>query len=271
MLFFCTLFSQSDTVYIHGVVRDETSSLPVKNAVIHLKLSNGRIHKATSNDSGYYSFKLCTVFATGELSIASDKNTQIVNRKTNGFIASKDKLTFDFPKDRHITYDFRLKHGPMCFLSLPEFRFKENSTEMVDYKDFYGKDSAMLPEQQIQYYTELLSANPGIVVELKGKCDQAEKNREELSEKRARLIADKLIAKGIPLTRLVVIGAGFQPMPHVTEADIAPKTEDQKKLAHQKNRSVSFRIIHWDYEDTNSPIRIPDQRKNDEDSDIIED
>jgi outer membrane protein OmpA-like peptidoglycan-associated protein len=272
MLFFYASFSQKDTVYWSGKVCDKSSGLPVKNAWVHLKLSNGGMYEAISNDSGYYFFALKTTFESGELSIATDKNTTTISKKSNGFIASKDKLNFTFPDGRHITYNFLLNSSPVCFLyNMPGFWFKENSTEMVAYKDPFGTDSAMSPAQVFEFYDEFLKSNPEIVIELRGRCDESEKNKQALSEKRAQLIADSLIARGIPIARLVANGIGAPPVIRVTEADLVPKTEEQKKFIHQQWRSVSLRIINWDYLDPNAPKKAPrivDQEENDED--IIE-
>lgn len=271
MLFFCACFSQNDTVYWSGKVRDKSSGLPVKNAFIHLKLSNGGMYEAVSNDTGYYAIKLKTLFEKGELSIASDKNTQIVNRKTYGFIASKENLVFEFPKDGHITFDFALNQSPKCFLDMPEFRFRENTVMPISYKAFYTEDSLLSPEQLIRFYYELLSENPEIVMEFRGRCDPKEKNRQQLSEKRAHFVTDQLIAMGIPVARLMARGVGAPPALHVTDADLLPETEVQKQLARQRNRCVSMRIVSWDYADPNAPVKKPAQKEKSDNDETIGD
>lgn len=141
---------------------------------------------------------------------------------------------------------------------------------MISYKDFYSEDSAMLPEQVIQFYTELLTENPEIVIELRGRCDYREKNKQVLSEKRARLVADKLIAKGIPAERLVATGIGARINP-VADADLIPKTSEEKNLARQKNRCVGIRIINWDYVDPQAPKKAPVKGEADANSESIDD
>ena len=247
MLFFCACFSQNDTVYWYGKVSDKSSALPVKQAIIRLKLSNGGMYETRSNDSGYYSFALKTVFENGELSAGTDIQTDQVSRKTNGFLPSAKALVFGFPQSRHIVHHFLLEPAPGCLLNkLPQLWFGVNSTRPVPYKDT-EPDLEMMPDEVLMFYYELLLNQPAIVVELRGTCDPSEKNKTTLSEKRATLVAQKLISKGIPAARLVIAGLGTSVHP-VTDRDLnTPHTQREKEARYQKNRSVSIRIIHWDY------------------------
>ena len=261
-------FAQNDSVSITGKVFANGFPDPIKKAAIHLKLSNGGMFECFSNDSGSYSFKIKTFPGKGELTIATDKNTAFVTKKNNTFLASKDKAELDFSQAKHFIKDFFLSKAPVCGLNgMPHILFSANTTQMIASKDSYS-DSLMSPDKIIDFYYELMFNNTEIVMELRGRCDTGEKNVKELSLKRAALVADLLIKKGIDKVRLSLVGAGIPAQR--TNANTVNLSEADKKELHQYNKSVNMRIISWDYADPKAPKKKT-ATGNEENSQFIED
>lgn len=268
-IFYSTfLFSQNDTVYISGRVSSENSSGQVelvKKALIHLKLSNGGMFEHSSNDSGYYSFKVKKFDGIGELTIATDKKTSFINSKTTGFLANKTSYSLNFSEPKNYVYDFSITKVIICY-SFPTFLFKLNSTEPYWQ---YSESSSESPEESINLMAATLKDNPTIIIEIWGHCDSKEKNQAQLSLNRAEYYAQELVKKGIDTARLLIKGYGSK-KPLIKEEQIKKvKTKEEKEALHQKNRRVVFRIISWDYVDPNTPKSNKPEKK--ENSEFIED
>lgn len=64
-----------------------------------------------------------------------------------------------------------------------------------------------------------------------------------LDQKRAQAIADYLIAKDIPLKRLIAIGYGKSELLVADEVIAQMKSKLEKEEAHAKNRRVVFKVV----------------------------
>jgi outer membrane protein OmpA-like peptidoglycan-associated protein len=247
LLFHQILFSQSDTIYISGKVFAQNNFKKpesITKAHVHLKLNNGEQFETTTNDTGFYCFKIKTTQSTGFITVATDKNSAFERSKLYGCYPSKDIAKFDFSENKKFIRDFELTKTIVC-LMFPTLLFKPNSTESNGvYHDTISVNDAI-----DQLYSDLFN-NPEVIIEISGSCDSNENKVDELSSKRANLIADQLIKKGINSQRLRIRAIGYQ-IGKVRESDLTKKTEKEKAELHQAKRSVNFRVVSWDFADPN--------------------
>ncbi len=114
---------------------------------------------------------------------------------------------------------------------------------------------------------ETLNDNENVTIELMSHTDSrdTEEYNQELSQKRAQVVVQYLIDKGIEPERLMAKGYG-ESTPKVVDAAIAAQnpflkigttlseqyinsldSEEHKEIAHQINRRTEFRVLRTDY------------------------
>ena len=253
---------------LNGTVVSEKGSEPVKNAMIHLKGSNGDMFEQKTGTDGKYTFKL-KENTSYEVSVATDKNTTS-QTYTIGFLANKDvgKLTtVGENESKDYIKDFALT--PV----LPgEIRFPAVLYDL-------GK-STLRPESKdsLNFLYQTLIDNPTIVIELQAHTDSRgnDKANQKLSEERAKSCVDYLnIEKKIPMARLMSKGWGEKKLLVKDDVINKAKTKEEKEALHAKNRRTVFRIVNWDYVDPNAPKSdkplYKPAVKGEENSDTIED
>ncbi len=231
---------------LSGTVVSEKGNEPVKNAMIHLKGSNGDMFEQKTGADGKYIFKL-KENTSYEVSVATDKNTTS-QTYTIGFLANKDigKLTsVGENESKDYIKDFALT--PV----LPgEIRFPAVLYDL-------GK-STLRPESKdsLNFLYQTLIDNPSIVIELQAHTDSRgnDKANQKLSEERAKSCVDYLnIEKKIPMARLMSKGWGEKKLLVKDDVINKAKTKEEKEALHAKNRRTVFRIVNWDYVDPNAP------------------
>ena len=115
---------------------------------------------------------------------------------------------------------------------------------------------------------ETLNENSNVTIELMSHTDSrdTEEYNLTLSQKRAQVVVQYLIDKGIEPERLLAKGYG-ESTPKVVDATIAAQNsflkagtilseqyinslanDEQKEIAHQINRRTEFRVLRTDYE-----------------------
>ena len=253
---------------LSGTVVSEKGSEPVKNAMMHLKGSNGDMFEQKTGADGKYIFKL-KENTSYEVSVATDKNTTS-QTYTIGFLANKDvgKLTsVGENESKDYIKDFALT--PV----LPgEIRFPAVLYDL-------GK-STLRPESKdsLNFLYQTLVDNPSIVIELQAHTDSRgnDKANQKLSEERAKSCVDYLnLEKKIPLARLMSKGWGEKKLLVKDDVINKAKTKEEKEALHAKNRRTVFRIVNWDYVDPNAPKSdkplYKPAVKGEENSDAIED
>jgi peptidoglycan-associated lipoprotein len=251
-----------------GTVVSEKGNEPVKNAMIHLKGSNGDMFEQKTGADGKYIFKL-KENTSYEVSVATDKNTTS-QTYTIGFLANKDigKLTtVGENESKDYIKDFALT--PV----LPgEIRFPAVLYDL-------GK-STLRPESKdsLNFLYQTLIDNPTIVIELQAHTDSRgnDKANQKLSEERAKSCVDYLnVEKKIPMARLMSKGWGEKKLLVKDDVINKAKTKEEKEALHAKNRRTVFRIVNWDYVDPNAPKSdkplYKPAVKGEENSDTIED
>ncbi|HOW40722.1 MAG TPA: OmpA family protein, partial [Bacteroidales bacterium] len=115
---------------------------------------------------------------------------------------------------------------------------------------------------------ETLNDNPNVTIELMSHTDSrdTEEYNQDLSQKRAQVVVQYLIDKGIEPERLSAKGYG-ESTPKTVDATIIAQnpflrtgsvlteqyintltSDEQKEIAHQINRRTEFRVLRTDYE-----------------------
>lgn len=93
----------------------------------------------------------------------------------------------------------------------------------------------------------ILKDNPEIKVELSSHTDSrapADYN-DELSKKRARAAVNYIVSKGVDPDRITAKGYGESHL-LISDEEIANmKTEQEKEMAHQKNRRTEFKVVEY--------------------------
>ena len=115
---------------------------------------------------------------------------------------------------------------------------------------------------------ETLYDNPNVTIELMSHTDSrdTEEYNQDLSQRRAQVVVQYLIEKGIEPERLSAKGYG-ESTPKVVDAEIVTQnpflksgtalteqyintlpSDEQKEIAHQINRRTEFKVLRTDYE-----------------------
>jgi peptidoglycan-associated lipoprotein len=231
---------------LNGTVVSEKGDEPVKNAMLHLKGSNGDMFEFKTAADGKYTFKL-KENTSYEVTVATDKFT-VSQTYTLGFLANKDLGKFTSVgenESKDYVKDFALT--PV----LPgEIRFPAVLYDL-------GK-STLRPESKdsLNFLYQTLIDNPSIVIELQAHTDSRgnDKANQTLSEARAKSCVDYLnLEKKIPLARLMSKGWGEKKLLVKDDVINKAKTKEEKEALHGKNRRTVFRIVNWDYVDPNAP------------------
>ena len=93
-----------------------------------------------------------------------------------------------------------------------------------------------------------LKRNPTLVIEIGNHVSVVTGQMcSDLSGGRAKSIADYLSSKGIDRRRIVPKGYGERKLIYTAEAINKLKTEEEKQIAHMKNRRTEIRILRNDF------------------------
>ena len=231
---------------LNGMVVSEKGNEPVKNAIIHIKGSNGDMFEQKTGDDGKYAFKL-KENTSYEVTVATDKNT-VSRSYTIGFLANKDIGKFTSVGENE-SKDF-VKDFVLTPVEPGEIRFPAVLYDL-------GK-ATLRPESKdsLNFLYQTLIDNPSIVIELQSHTDSRgnDKKNQTLSEARAKSCVDYLAdEKKIPLARLQSKGWGETKLLIKDDVINKAKTKEEKEALHAKNRRTVFRIVNWDYVDPNAP------------------
>lgn len=123
-----------------------------------------------------------------------------------------------------------------------------SSDENVLANVFFDLNKSSLRSEskvELDKFAYYLKSNPKIKIELGGHTD-SRGNKEDnlkLSSDRAKSVLDYLVSVGIPSTRMTFRGYGST-QPIVSDEEISKKsTQQEKEVAHQKNRRTVYKII----------------------------
>lgn len=230
---------------VTGLVKDEKTGSAIPGSLVQLIASDGSNLQAETGNGGDFKFTLKAdvdyIFLASKRGYLNgkEKETTKGQDKSREFMVTILLTAFDKPIDLpNILYDFgKWDLRPESMVSLDKL-------------------------------VETLIDNPNVTIELMSHTDS--RNTEEynliLSQKRAQVVVEYLIDKGIASERLSAKGYG-KSTPKVVDAAIAAQNsflkpgttlnddylnslanDEQREIAHQINRRTEFKVMRTDYE-----------------------
>ena len=247
--------SQTSFVLIKGIVNSDPDNERIENALVHLKVSDGGMFEAKTNNQGEYSFQLKNdTTLRFFLSVVTTIETKSKNSKNYRFLNIVDtKIPEKIEAGKDYIKDFKLPIISHQGMSFPKIIFKENSTKPNNnFLNTLNSKEYDTFENSIDFIYEILQSNPTIIIEISGHASAREQNPEKLSSQRAKYVKEILVTKGINMNRIYTEGLGNRKLlitdQMIDEAKKA-KTKEEKKALHLKNQRVVFRIISWDFKE----------------------
>ncbi len=230
---------------VTGLVKDEKTGSPVTGSLVELIASDGNSLQSETGTGGDFKFAL-----------KADVDYIMVASK-RGYLKGKDKET---TKGQEKSREF------MVTILLTPI---DNPIELPNILYDFGKWE-LRPESMVSLdkLVETLIDNPNVTIELMSHTDSrdTEEYNQDLSQKRAQVVVQYLIEKGIEAERLSAKGYG-ESTPKVVDTVIAAQnpflktgtalteqfintlgSDEQKEIAHQINRRTEFRVLRTDYE-----------------------
>jgi peptidoglycan-associated lipoprotein len=230
---------------VTGLVKDEKSGEVITGSLVQLIASDGSNLQAETGSSGDFKFGL-----------KADVDYIFLASK-RGYLNGKEKET---TKGQEKSRDFMV-----TILLTPIDKPIELPNILYDFGKWDLRPESMVSLDKL---VETLLDNPNVTIELMSHTDSrdTEEYNQELSQKRAQIVVQYLIDKGIAPERLSPKGYG-ESTPKVVDPDMAKQNpflragtplseqyinslanDEQKEIAHQINRRTEFRVLRTDYE-----------------------
>jgi peptidoglycan-associated lipoprotein len=230
---------------VTGLVKDEKTGTPIPSSVVQLIASDGSNLQAETGTGGDFKFAL------------KPDVDYIFLASKRGYLNGKEKETTkgqDKSRDFMVTI---LLTGIDKPIELPNI--------LYDFGKWDLRPESMVSLDKL---VETLLDNPNVTIELMSHTDSrdTEEYNLTLSQKRAQVVVQYLIDKGIEPDRLTAKGYG-ESTPKVVDAIIAGDNnflkigtvlteqfinnlpnDEQKEIAHQINRRTEFKVVSTDYE-----------------------
>jgi peptidoglycan-associated lipoprotein len=230
---------------VTGLVKDEKTGAPVSGSLVELIASDANSLQTETGAGGDFKFAL-----------KADVDYIMVASK-RGYLKGKDKET---TKGQEKSRDF------MVTILLTPI---DNPIELPNILYDFGKWE-LRPESMVSLdkLVETLMDNPNVTIELMSHTDSrdTEVYNQDLSQKRAQVVVQYLIEKGIETERLTARGYG-ESSPKIVDPPTASQNpflktgsslseqyinslsnDEQKEIAHQINRRTEFKVLRTDYE-----------------------
>lgn len=230
---------------VTGLVKDEKTGTPIPSSVVQLIASDGSNLQAETGTGGDFKFAL------------KPDVDYIFLASKRGYLNGKEKETTkgqDKSRDFMVTI---LLTGIDKPIELPNI--------LYDFGKWDLRPESMVSLDKL---VETLLDNPNVTIELMSHTDSrdTEEYNQTLSQKRAQVVVQYLIDKGIEADRLIAKGYG-ESTPKVVDAVIAGDNnflkigtvlseqfintlpnDEQKEISHQINRRTEFKVVRTDYE-----------------------
>jgi peptidoglycan-associated lipoprotein len=230
---------------VTGLVKDEKTGSAISGSVVKLIASDGNSLQAETGAGGDFKFSLKP--DVDYIFLASKK----------GYLNGKEKETTkgqDKSREFMVTINLTPIDRP---IELPNI--------LYDFGKWDLRPESMISLDKL---VETLNDNENVTIELMSHTDSrdTEEYNQELSQKRAQVVVQYLISKGIAPDRLTAKGYG-ESQPKVVDAAIAARNpflkvgatlddkyinslanDEQKEIAHQINRRTEFKVLRTDYE-----------------------
>ncbi len=228
---------------LQGVIKDENTDKPIKDARIRIVGSDGTDLDITTKEDGTFRYKL------------NQHTDYIYLAKKEGYLNGKGRITTaELADSKTFTDEIRLASIT-------------NPVEVENVLYDFGKWE-LRPEakRELNGLVDILKANPNITIELGSHTDMVGDSISNitLSQKRAQSVVDYLVEKGMPKDRLVAKGYGKN-IPKVINGRIAKDgvykegdilsedyinklaTQELKDQANQMNRRTEFKVLSTNY------------------------
>jgi peptidoglycan-associated lipoprotein len=230
---------------VTGLVKDEKTGMPINTSLVQLIASDASNLQAQTGTAGDFKFAL-----------KADVDYIFLASK-RGYLNGKEKET---TKGQDKSREFMV-----TILLTPIDKPIELPNILYDFGKWDLRPESMVSLDKL---VETLLDNPNITIELMSHTDSrdTEEYNLTLSQKRAQVVVDYLINKGIERERLTAKGYG-ESTPKVVDAVIAAQNpflkegstlndqlinslanDEQKEIAHQINRRTEFKVLRTDYE-----------------------
>ena len=230
---------------VTGLVKDEKTGTPITSSLVQLIASDGSNLQAETGTGGDFKFALKA--NVDYIFLASKR----------GYLNGKEKET---TKGQEKSREF------MVTILLTAI---DKPIELPNILYDFGKWD-LRPESMVSLdkLVETLLDNPNVTIELMSHTDSrdTEEYNLTLSQKRAQVVVQYLIDKGIEPDRLLAKGYG-ESTPKIVDAVIAAQNpflkigttlseqyinslsnDELKEIAHQINRRTEFKVLRTDYE-----------------------
>ena len=230
---------------VTGLVKDEKTGAVIAGSLVQLIASDGSNLQTETGNSGDFRFAL------------KENVDYIFLASKRGFLNGKEKETTkgqDKSREFMVTILLTAIDKP---IELPNI--------LYDFGKWDLRPESMVSLDKL---VETLLDNPNITIELMSHTDSrdTEEYNQDLSQKRAQIVVQYLIDKGIEPERLSAKGYG-ESTPKIVDAAIVAQNpflktgsvlteqyinslsdDEQKEIAHQINRRTEFRVMMTDYE-----------------------
>ena len=208
--------SSNETTFIIGKVMDAKSHEPLRAEVQIVDLLGNKNVYLSESDS-----------LTGVFYMILPKGLNLAAYvKKKGYLYAD--YSFESNSNSNSTFDT---------LTIELDRIEEGQSIVLQnvYFDFDSYELKQESESEIENAYQMLVDNPSIIVEIAGHTDNigSVAYNLELSTKRANIIYQELIKKGIEATRITYKGYGQH----------SPKTSNDSDESRQSNRRIEFRVL----------------------------
>jgi crossover junction endodeoxyribonuclease RuvC len=179
-----------------------------------------RVKQAVTGKDGYYYF---IVQPSSGIKVSGAKTGYFTRRRTIPTVLAGDKLLHQD-------------------LILPRIRLNKALSLRNIYYDFDKWDLRPESVEVLEQLFEIMTENPTILIECSSHTDMRGTNsyNDNLSIRRALVVMDYLVAKGIPSERLT-----YKVYGEVMPANPCPTERDCSEDGHQLNRRTEFRILYF--------------------------
>lgn len=217
-----TITKEENQFLLSGFVYDALTDEEIPNAKITVKDVLGEFEDYTfeTDETGYY-----------EIPLNPEMHIFIKAQKIEYFADANAQSTIGIVESEDYTIDFFLAKIPYEEIAIPGI--------------FYDYDKATLRSESmivLDSLIDFLKINNNLVIEISSHTDENGSHvyNNKLSQERAQSVVDYLIAKEIPMERLIAKGYGK------TIPIIKNSTNEE---GDQRNRRTSFRILGEDFEE----------------------
>ena len=243
-------------ITLSGIVTDFKTKQIITGASISIDGSDGSSYQTNTDNSGRYFFDNDLIKENVSYQISVSSEGYLSTNFAQSTIGIKESLNLV----QDIVLEATLK-------------------EIVLLKIEYDYNSAQLRKESKEALNALITVlieNPNVVVQLRSHTDNraGDDFNMELSQRRAQICVDYMVAKGIEPVRLIAIGMG-ENEPFVMDVKDGKlklgtlldnnfieklKRKKDKEKAHQYNRRTDFKVVLDSFYDSESDKVLPNKK-----------